>query len=553
MESGAPVIHTLSALSSSVEMSNKTTLLTLLDSGATDHCFASPTDFASYRPFDTPRSGHPANKSSVFNITGMGTVEMYTQRDGTLAKIFISDALHAPELRHNLISVSKLTSKGLNITFDGETAIVRDTKGTIVIIAHKREGLYVVETIQRGAEISAHLMQTKRKPVPFDTWHRRLAHAGEASIKEMLRLNLVDGLDVDGRCELGGMCEDCIYGKHTAHPHSEKGKVETEVLERIHVDIWGPAPVQSVGGSRYLMVVVDGASSFRTVFPLSDKSADTTLARLRDFQTQSELQTGKKLKRIRLDMGREWHNNLWETYAREKGIILEFTTPYAHQQNGVAERSMRTLVELGRSMLAESGLPQRYWADTFVTAGYIKNLLPTSRIPGKIPAEVWTGKHQDISHLRAYGSTAYAHVPLDLGTSKLAPRSVKLTLIGYFGISGYKLLDRSSGGIFRSQDVIFDEGRTNFTGQAPNAPVVKPPQSFRRPQTTPVATANAPQPHLISTLHNDQKSPSPLTPDPFRDDSDVEERLIEAELTGDDPVDCPDTNDVVEAPLRRSG
>lgn len=78
---------------------------------------------------------------------------------------------------------------------------------------------------------------------------------------------------------------------------------------------------------------------------------------------------------------------------------------------------------------------------------------------------MWTGEKQDVSHLQPFGSTAFAHIPLDLGLSKLGPRSVRVVVIGYFGHEGYKLLDRSTGSVYKSRDVIFEEGRTNIAQQ----------------------------------------------------------------------------------------
>jgi len=153
----------------------------------------------------------------------------------------------------------------------------------------------------------------------------------------MATRNLVDGLSISGELTMGGRCEDCIFGKHTAHPYNDVGHCKTEVLERIHIDIWGPSQMQSAGGVSYFMLFMDGFSSYRTMAFLRTKSADVTLKVFSTYQTEAEHQTGKKLRRVRLDMGREWYNKAWETYGKEQGLVLEYTTPYAHQQNGVAE------------------------------------------------------------------------------------------------------------------------------------------------------------------------------------------------------------------------
>jgi len=154
-------------------------------------------------------------------------------------------------------------------------------------------------------------------------------------------------------------------------------------------------------------------------------------------------------------MGREWHNSLWDAYASKKGIILDFTTPYAHQQNGKAEKSMCTLLDITRTMLADVGLPPKYWADAVHTAAYTHNFVPSSRSPSTIPAECWFEQYQDIAHLWPFGSTAYAHIPTEVSPSKLSPQLVKLTLIGYFDRTGYKLLDRATSAVCKARDMVF--------------------------------------------------------------------------------------------------
>ena len=164
-------------------------------------------------------------------------------------------------------------------------------------------------------------------------------------------------------------------------------------------------------------------------------------------------------------MGREWYNKAWKEYRKWYRLIFEFTTPYTHQQNGTAERSLQTILDGTRTAMAESGLPTKYWADAVQTTVYVQNLVPSSRQPHAILAELWHGKQQDVSHLRPFSTTAYAHIPVDLNLSKLYLRSMKTVLLGYFGRDGYKLLDRETGSTFRSRDVIFEEGITHFTTQ----------------------------------------------------------------------------------------
>ena len=101
----------------------------------------------------------------------------------------------------------------------------------------------------------------------------------------------------------------------------------------------------SVTGCLTKRALYNGFSSYQTVAFLASKLAEATLKVFKAYHKEAECQTGRKLKRIRLDMGRKWFNNIWEQYHNDKGLIFEFTTPYAHQQNRVAKRGMQTILE----------------------------------------------------------------------------------------------------------------------------------------------------------------------------------------------------------------
>ena len=120
--------------------------------------------------------------------------------------------------------------------------------------------LYVVN-INKGLT-SAFTIQAKKTTMSFDTWHRQLGHAGADSIKKLITKKLVDRLNTDGELMMKRRCEDCIFRKHSTHPFNNHGIREEEVLERVHLDIWGPARVKSAGGASYFMMIMDGFSSF---------------------------------------------------------------------------------------------------------------------------------------------------------------------------------------------------------------------------------------------------------------------------------------------------
>lgn len=241
---------------------------TYADSAANKHCFVNRSDFSTYHALSKPDEGQPANKGGQFRIVGHGTV---TKTD----------------LIANLISIGKLDEANCWALFGGGGVTFYDL-------------LSVEPHISTTHALVAHSLA---KPTNLEVWHRRFGHIGTRSIVDMAKKGLVDGLDIVGSVEPEGKCEDCIYGKQTARPYDQVVERETEVLERVYIDLWGPARVRSVGGAEYMMAFNDGGSSYRVGYFLNSKSADTTLTAFAEFHVKSERETGKKLIRVRVDMG----------------------------------------------------------------------------------------------------------------------------------------------------------------------------------------------------------------------------------------------------------
>ncbi len=114
--------------------------------------------------------------------------------------------------------------------------------------------------------------------------------------------------------------------------------------------------------------------------------------------------------------------------------------PDTPQQNGVAERMNRTLLDKVRAMLVDAGLPETYWYDALKYAAFIHNLSPTRALENMTPAEAWSGNKPDVSHLRVFGSHVFVHLP-DKVWSKLGAKSLICMFLGNARQrSGYKVV-----------------------------------------------------------------------------------------------------------------
>ena len=170
-----------------------------------------------------------------------------------------------------------------------------------------------------------------------------------------------------------------------------------------------------------------------------------------------ENQFDRRLKVFRSDNGGEYTSNKFEQFLKSEGVKHETSIPKTPEQNGVAERLNRSLVEAVRTMLHEANLPKKFWAEALSTATYVRNRCPTSALTNKTPFEALTGSKPNVKHLRTFGCTAYAHIPKD-ERKKMDSKSRKCMFLGYSANQkGYRLFDLAKRKVFFCRDVIFNE------------------------------------------------------------------------------------------------
>jgi len=187
------------------------------------------------------------------------------------------------------------------------------------------------------------------------------------------------------------------------------------------------------------------------------------LTKFKTFKAWAETQSGRKIKILRCDNGKEYLSKEFDNFLAQNGIQRQLTAPYCPEQNGVAERVNRTVIEKARSMMHDKDIPIAFWAEAVSTAVYLKNRSPTKSLLGKVPEELWMKQKISIAHLRVFGCTAYAHIPKEKRT-KLEKKATKCMFLGYCEDSkAYRLLNLETRQIMKSRDVIFDEQTGGLT------------------------------------------------------------------------------------------
>ncbi|RVW26239.1 Retrovirus-related Pol polyprotein from transposon TNT 1-94 [Vitis vinifera] len=380
-------------------------------------------------------------------VEGKGTVAV-NNGHGNVKLLY--NVYFIPSLTQNLLSVGQLMVSGYSILFDGATCVIKDKKSDQIIVDVRMAAnkLFPLEV----SSIEKHALVVKETS-ESNLWHLRYGHLNVKGLKLLSKKEMVFGLP---KIDSVNVCEGCIYGKQSKKPFPKgRSRRASSCLEIIHADLCGPMQTASFGGSRYFLLFTDDHSRMSWVYFLQSKAE--TFETFKKFKAFVEKQSGKCIKVLRTDRGGEFLSNDFKVFCEEEGLHRELTTPYSPEQNGVAERKNRTVVEMARSMMKAKNLSNHFWAEGVATAVYLLNISPTKAVLNRTPYEAWYGRKPWVSHLKVFGSVAYTLIDSH-NRSKLDEKSVKCIFIGYCSQSkGYKLYNPVSGKIIVSRNVVFDE------------------------------------------------------------------------------------------------
>ena len=375
------------------------------------------------------------------DVLGRGEVHIKT----SLGVWKLKEVRYIPGLTKQLISVGQLDREGYHVTFVRNTWKV--AKGSLVVAKGERTGtLYLVSSLDE--------LNFVKEKSDGNLWHKRMGHLGEKGLKALHN----DGKFPNLNSVNLEFCENCIFGKQRAVKFSKTGREpRQQILELVHTDVWGPAPVCSNGGSKYFVTFIDDHS--RKVWLYCIKKKSDVFSVFKKWKQEVENQVDVKIKKLRSDNGGEYDSVEFKLFLEENGIIMQRTVPGTPQQNGIAERMNQTLCERARSMRLNSGLPKEFWAEAVSTAAYLINRSPSAPLKMKVPQEVWTGKKATYDHLKVFGCASYILKSKEV-RDKLDSKSEKVYFIGYGQNElGYRFWNFKTNQIVRARNAVFDESK----------------------------------------------------------------------------------------------
>ena len=235
--------------------------------------------------------------------------------------------------------------QGVEMVFTGNTVLFKH-EGT-VIMTGKRSGK---ELYHLNITVNDRTAAAVAKPkIPFSIVHQRFADLNCRAIQRMAERNVVDRLNLQDSKTPSDPCNGCIYGKmhHTPFP---KGRTRATRPDKIiHSDVGGPFRIPSICGGRYYVIFQDDFSGYSEGFIIKHKSEVQEL--FLKFCAATKRQNCRQVGTLRTDMGKEIEEQWFTEYLAKEGILHETTASYTPQQNGMAERANRTLMEAERSIM----------------------------------------------------------------------------------------------------------------------------------------------------------------------------------------------------------
>ncbi|GJU59009.1 ribonuclease H-like domain-containing protein [Tanacetum coccineum] len=365
----------------------------IFDSGCSGHMTGNRAHLEDYQ--ELSKVGSVTFGGSKGSISGKGTIR--------LGNLVFDDVAFVKELGHfNLFSISQICDKKLNVLFTEKECFVVSSdfkmpdENQVLLKVPRQHNMYTFDMKNVDSSKGYTLEEVKKF-----SGKRRLGHLNFKNLNKLVKDNLVRGLPSKS-FKNDHTCVACQKGKQ--HKASCKAKIDryvTHPLHTLHMDLFGPTSVRSINHASYCLVITDDCSRFCWVFFLAKK--DETSGILKTFIRQIENQLNHKVKIIRSDNGTEFKNRVMLEFCGEKGIKQEFSNARTPQQNGVAERMNRTLIEAARTMLADSHLPTTFWAEAVNTACYTFNRVRVTKPQNKTPYELLFGHKPILSYIRPFG------------------------------------------------------------------------------------------------------------------------------------------------------
>jgi hypothetical protein len=439
-------IHTSYSTTPSVLSSNKL----VLDSGASNHFTPNKDWLLNFE--DLSSSITVANKTKA-PLLGKGDIPiLYKGRELLLTGVY-----YVPSLATTLVSAHALADKGWTISLNKDNTSI--AKEDIIVKAYWNSNAYYLNDLSIDyslLEKVVYSVNTSIKEENLTLLHKRLNHLSPSYLAKTIESTLGYSLGKDAKIE---DCESCYLGKFTKKVSYLPLKSPSEILSYFDVDIAGPFRVKGPKGEAYILTFT--CRKTRVVYIYNLKYKTDAIDKLIELNRLLKRQFETSIKGIHLDNAKEFKGSKWDSYTKKEGIYNDYISPYSQEQNGIAERLNRYIIEHLLSIIHEKTIPLYLWPYIVKSIIHIKNRTYNSTIK-KTPYEAITGQKPDITYIRTLGSLCYYLKPKEVRTQKgdlgkLAYKANKGILVGFESSNNYLVYDFDKKIVVSVRDITIKE------------------------------------------------------------------------------------------------
>ena len=436
----------------------------IVDTGASDHMTGDAAILQNYKPSNGHSSVHIADGSKS-KIAGTGSIKLTKD-------LYLDSVLHVPNLDCNLLSISKLARDLQCVTkFYPNLCVFQDLKsGKMIGSAELCSGLYLLSCGQFSNQVSqASCVQSQSMLESFNSvsnskvnkdseiimLHYRLGHPSFVYLAKLFPKLFINKNPASYHCEI------CQFAKYTRTVYPQIPYKPSTVFSLVHSDVWGPSRIKNISGTRWFVTFVDDHTRVTWVFLMKEKSEVGHI--FQTFNLMVQNQFNSKIQVLKSDNAKEYFTSSLSTYLQNHGIIHISSCVDTPQQNGVAERKNRHLLEVARCLMFSSNVPNYFWGEAILTATYLINRMPSRVLTFQSPRQLFlkqfphTRAASSDLPLKVFGCTAFVHV-YPQNRSKFAPRANKCIFLGYSPTQkGYKCYSPTNKRFYTTMDVSFFE------------------------------------------------------------------------------------------------
>ena len=311
----------------------------IIDSGASRHFSLDLSKFLNYIEFASQEPIQAAD-GRTFHALGKGDLQI-SLPNGNQKSTFVTlkEVYYSPIMAFTLTSVSCIDRAGFFLMIGGGFCEFRTPKSKVIGRIPQSRGLYrVVDTPAQSHTM--HVANLAAKHMSINELHNKMGHVNHDDLRRMVDKGMVTGVSLDTSSK-ADFCEICIKSKAIRKPFPKESKTEYNTYgAKIVADVWGPAPVKSIGGKEYYLLFQDLSSHEERIYFLKQKSE--VFDHYKKYEAWVKVQRGGRVVIFGCDRGGEFTSQAFSDYLENAGIARHLTVRDSPASNGAVERANRT-------------------------------------------------------------------------------------------------------------------------------------------------------------------------------------------------------------------